>query len=343
MNMKDIEKYTEEHSKFEMFDFQERFSLSYAETNKTLEGLRKNGMIKYCDGFIYEVVNDAKQRKTEPIYTPKNEHEAFFIKVLWECIRSRDVSNTIIQSRLSCGYDMANRAIEWMEKNGYIELYPNRKVKMSVEEYFRKFGNPNKKQEESEDEERERIIRERRRVLMERLSMMTENADSDDEDEVDEDTDEQTRREYLEKRRAELITRMKRSFYSENDDFLSNDIDAEVDLDEKAIDLKSVLFKSLVYGLQENANDDKFILGFDGEPKYEFKLVNDDGALKISDGGKTLMQVPCTKRKVKNILKRYAPVILEDEEISITIENPYGTLMALLMLFSAIDAVMKMH
>lgn len=346
MDKQDIEKFIKEHRKFEMFDFQERFSLSYAETNKILEGLQENGVIKYCEGYIYVVVHDTKKSKTERIYKPKNEQEDFLLKALWECINKDIVSTSLIQRRLSCSYAMADRAIDWMEENGYIGSYPNRKVKMSAEKYIKKFGNPNKIQ--SENEERKRSIEERRRQLIERLSRMTESENLDDDNEDDntedgEDVDEQARREYLEKRRAELIARMQQSFKKEDkrDVIEREDADDKDEQDDETIELKKFLLECFERGLQEDTNDDKYILDLDGEQKFEFKFVNDGGALKISDGGKTLRQVGLSKRKVENILKSFVPVKLEDEEIFITITNPFGTLMAVLKLYSAIDALKK--
>ncbi len=346
MDMEEIKKYIVEHRKFEMPDFQEQFVLSYSEANKTLEGLEKSGIVRFCEGFTYETVSDSVEKKSEAVYTPKDEQEAFFLKALWECVKSGYASTSLIQRRLSCGYARAARAIDWMEENDYISSSPNHKVKMSVEEYCIKFGNTDIAQEQSEDEERERFIEEHRRALMERLSRMSDDDEDDESDDEDdeEDDEERARREYLERRRAELIERMRQSC---NDD--DGDGDAESEDDEEAderednsIDLRAVLIECLERGLQDVSDDDKFILGFDGEPKFQLKFVNGGSSLRISDGGKTLEQVSQTKRKINNVLKSFEPVKLEDDEISITLENPYGTLMALLTLYSAIDAVKKM-
>lgn len=347
MNMDDMKKYVEEHSRFEMPDFQEQFSLSYTEANKALEGLEKRGVIKFCDGFTYEVMHAVGEAKTETVYVPKDAQEIFLIRALWECVKSSDASTSLIQRRLSCSHAMAAHAIEWMEENGFVGSYPDRKVKISVEEYYAKFGNPNSEQEQSEDDERERYIEERRRALMERLRRMSDDEDdnSDEDAESDEDDDdEQARREYLEKRRAELIARMRQSCNDndEDGDAESEDDDEEDEQDDNTVDLRAVLIECLERGLQDKSDNDKFILGLDGESKFELKFVNDGRSLKISDGGKTVEQVSQTKRKINNVLKSYAPVKLEGEEISITIDNPYGTLMALLTLYSAIDAVKKM-
>lgn len=247
MNIEDMKKYVEENSKFEMPDFQEQFALSYTDANKALEALEKSGAIRFSEGFTYEAVHGSGDKKAEPTYIPKDEQEAFFIRALWECVKSGDASTSIIQRRLSCGYARAARALEWMEENDFIGSYPNRNVKMSVEEYYVKFGNPNTAQEQSEDEERERYIEERRRALMERLSRMSdddEDDDSDDDDDSDEeDDDAQARREYLERRRAELIARMRQSCNEDEEDEDSESEDEEDEQVDNAVDLRAVLIE----------------------------------------------------------------------------------------------------
>ena len=76
---------------------------------------------------------------------------------------------------------------------------------------------------------------------------------------------------------------------------------------------------------------------------FELKFVQNGSALRISDCGMIFPAVGQTRRKVKNVLKNYSSVVLEEDgEISITVENVFGTLMALMTLYSAVDAVKKM-
>lgn len=108
-------------------------------------------------------------------------------------------------------------------------------------------------------------------------------------------------------------------------------------------DIRSLIVKCLECGLQDNNSGQKYILGLNGELQFELKLVQEGDALRISDCGKTFAVAEQTARKVKNVLKNYESVVLEDNgEMSITIENPNGTLMALLTLYAATDAVKKM-
>lgn len=136
MNKQEIEKYLEEHEKFEMPDFQEQFSLTYAEVDKIFGELQKKCAIKFCGGFSYETVRESESGKhPKAVFIPKNEQEAFFIKALWECVKNRVAGTSFVQHRLSCSYLKAAHAIEWMEENDFISPYPERTVRMGVEEY----------------------------------------------------------------------------------------------------------------------------------------------------------------------------------------------------------------
>lgn len=106
--------------------------------------------------------------------------------------------------------------------------------------------------------------------------------------------------------------------------------------------MEPILVDCFSRGLQEDLDGTKFILGLNGESDFELKFVNGGSVLRISDGGRTLRTSTQTKRKIKNVLKNFAPVTLDGEEISITLDNPYATLMALLTLYSAVYAVKKM-
>lgn len=186
---------------------------------------------------------------------------------------------------------------------------------------------------DSGGEEREQYIEARRQTLLERLSKMdnVDNATNNEEEDKE-------RIKEIERRRRALMERLRRM--NEKDD--SADADEEHVQDNQTLDLRESLIKCLERGLQDKSDSDKFILDLEGSPEFELKFVNDGKSLKISDGGKTLTQVSQTKRKINNVLKEFVPVKLEGNEISITIENPFGTLKALLTLYSAIDAVKKM-
>ncbi|MCM1533660.1 MAG: hypothetical protein NC099_03295 [Corallococcus sp.] len=339
MEIKDIEKYVNECRRFEMPELQEQFSLSYEETNKVIDELQKSGVIKFRGGFSYEAIRwDKRKNFANTVCKPQNEQEEFFVQALWECVKNGESSVSLVQRRLVCGYNRAASAIEWMEKNNYINPYPDRKVKMSVEEYVDKFGYPEDQRQSTEEEERKKYIEERRRALMERLNVVSDDDDDDEDYSVA-----SARRKYLERRRA-MIEEMKRSCDTGNKDDGEGEDGASKGegKDDGYLDLKPILVKCIERGLQDDLDKKKYILGLDGEMQLELKFVNDGNALKISDAGKTFADIGQSKCKIKNILKRYPRVVLSGNEISITINEPQGTLMALLTLYSAIDAVKRM-
>lgn len=176
---------------------------------------------------------------------------------------------------------------------------------------------------------------------MERLSHFSDDNDDNDDDDDDDDEDEKNQAswEHLEKRREELVARMRQSIIEENKE--GEGEDEEDERGDDKLDLRHILIECFERGLRDKTDEEKYIIDLGGESKFEFKFVNNNCALKISDGGKTLSQITQTKRKVKNILKGFVNIEIEGEEISITIEDPSTTLMALLTLYSAIDAVKK--
>ncbi len=300
-----IRKYVLSKSDIEAPEIQDKFSVSYSATRKIIYELINKGVLKFDSGVVYKVV-----RKAIPVpeYTARNEEENIFIKALWQCVKLNSASLLLVQRCCSCSYNLAARALDWMEKKGYIGEYPERRMKISVDEYCRIFGTPD---------------------------------DVDDNNQADGEQDDRTRREFLEKRRQELIARMQQPFGNYEDDSAAkdkNNEDREVDTE---VDLRTFLIKCLERGLQYKSKDGKYVVGLDGQTQFELKFIRDSDMLMISDGGKTLQQTVQSKRKIKNVLKRFEPVVLENEEISISVKNPFGTLMGLLILYSAVDAVKK--
>lgn len=113
-------------------------------------------------------------------------------KALWECIKSGTVSLSFIQRRCHVNHNTAADILEWMEGNEYITTFPNRKVKLTVEEFSEKFGNPEDIAESFGEEKLERLIELRRKALMARLRAMEEAKDNevgDDDDDDDDDDD----------------------------------------------------------------------------------------------------------------------------------------------------------
>ncbi len=287
MNIQEIENFIKKFIRIEMPDIQERFGLKYSETVKALSQLEKKGIVKYCDGFTYELnTQGAESQATATIYTPKNEQEAAFIKALWECVKSGSASTSHIQRKCSTGFAMAARAIDWMEVNGFISPSKGsmpRDLLISREDFIKKFGNPDDN-DSAEKEDIESFMERRRCELIEHLSYMDDEDEEDDDDEDgDNDIDRaaQERREYLEKRRQELIERMQREMEEseENDD---------EDHDKTIAALQSEIRQMPNY----NADDETFSIKMnvsypDGTP-FRIKVKEHDGCWYLSDSGDTL-------------------------------------------------------
>lgn len=314
MDIQAVENYICEKKRIEMPDIQEQFALTYSNTVKVLSELEKKGKIKYCDGLIYEWKTQEGEAQTiSEIYIPKNEQEAKFIKALLECIKSGCANTSIIQRKCSVGYATAARAIDWMEENGFISPMNGsnpRSVLISQDDFIKRFGNPDD-DEPAEEEDMDNFMERRRRELMERLSHMDDDEEEDDDDDNDilscdvEDFDDklqhmldsvdrndnkdndnidkaaQERREYLEKRRQELIERMQREMAEDEGD------DKE-DHDKTVEALRTEIQQMPDY----NADNDTFSIKMeikypDGTP-FRVKVIEHDGCFYASDCGDTL-------------------------------------------------------
>lgn len=326
----EIRKYILQKSQIEAPSLQKRFSISYSECNTILEKLTKEGVLEFVSGITYKVNRKKSDSPNIDVYVPKNEQEAMFIKALWACIKNGSASASYIQRRCATGYVMASKAIDWMERNKFISPFNGpmpRDILIEKDEFIKKFGNPDSDESEDKDDSGEEDFN----SLMERLSCMDD--DGDDEEDIDKAA--QERREYLEKRRQELIERMKREINEDE----ANDDDEE---DEPTgADLRQVLTDCVMDGLSE-AEEGQYVLNLDGEPAFEFEFVCDGSELYISDGGETLKNTQLTKRKIRNILKEYPHIVLgENGKISVTLDSPDSTFMSLLNLYAAVDAIKK--
>lgn len=267
------------------------------EQETVIEGKRQplKEQLKEMENWDDEEVEDDEQ-------IDNNDMEQYK-KALWECVKSGIVSPSFIQLRCHVDYNTAMDIMEWMEENKYITAFPDREVKLTVEQFSEKFGDPEDIVKSSEEEEQKRIVELRREALMARFRAMKEDKeDDDDEDEDDEDDDEDS-----------------------DDDFY---------------ELMSNLTESIRYRFEGKNDEGKCIFAFDRETNFELSFLED--RIIISDGGSTLKMVQQSERRIRNVLKEYNSVKLENEEIFIIVEDGIGTIKSLLTLYAAIDAVKRM-
>ncbi len=121
--------------------------------------------------------------------------------------------------------------------------------------------------------------------------------------------------------------------------------DKKDDSEKKAnvVDLRPILIKCFEKGLEVKSNSENYVLKLNGKLEIEIKFVKEDDKLILSDGGKTILKTKKRYSVVEKILENFEPVTLKSDEICIDVENPDDTLMSLLILYSAIDAVVKMN
>lgn len=115
---------------------QQEFSLSYSEVVKAINELIQNDAVSYVSGFTYKVHKDMIMAW---ISDGVDINDKLFLRAIWFCIISENVSASRLQQDLSISYALATRFIEKMDKLGFIS-YSERKVLMTPDDYILKFG-----------------------------------------------------------------------------------------------------------------------------------------------------------------------------------------------------------
>lgn len=344
---------------------QQQFSLTYGQVRQVIEELTRVGTLEYISGVSYKVVKQEKNTDPVQVYVPKNEDEKRFIEILGVCIKHGQASPSFIQRRCSVGYTLATRAVFWMEENGFVTAFPDRKLTLTAEEYRLKFGISDEASASSGNSIRQKfeIFRreaeeKRRSLLNDQMRALLRNDEDDDDDEDEDDDDDADDDEDEDDDEINEIFKKFLDDADKNDD--DDEDDDEYDEDEENekddelprlskphitgpdFELKPFLVECFIRGLYENEAGDKFVIGFGNEHGFELKFVNDGKQLRIGDKGGSVANTQAGKRRITNLLKSYPQVRLEGDELCITLENPAETLMGLLTLYAAADAVKRL-
>ncbi len=306
-----VRQYVLSNTEIDLPKIQNKFALSYSEAKQMIAELVQDGTLEYVSGLAYKVIPSVQSEA-------KNKRKALYLKALWECVKSDEVSVELVSTRCNCDRAEATEAINWMEENCFITLYPKARVILTPKRYTMLFGPP----EECSNMSREETYKYIKKIQDESIAKMffklgtIENDDGDNEEETDVDDED---------------------IWNFDDDWREVDNEDE----SNSADAKDLLIESIFLRLKDKSKTEKYIMSLDGNWQFEIKFIQNGEKLKISDEGKTLAQATTNKQKIEEVLSEFAPVVLEDNEISVTIEDSTNTLMALLTLYSAVDAVKK--
>lgn len=318
---------------FEAPAVQQKFSLSYTDITEVLDELIAEKKIEFDSGITFKVktsvavdlVSKYIEKYGDKQYLFRSEDERSGIRALWVCMHNGEASAACIQRNMPYGYFKASRALEWMEKNGFVSPYPDRRIIITKDEFVKLFGNFDG--DIDDDEKRSsrfgKYSDSLRNSILDRLRSDLDDEGEDEDEEEDDDSDEDG---------IEDIS------FPEPRKIICSD-DGIVDI--SAVNVAAALAESVQCSVHEEGNE-KFVLGLDGLPDFSFKFVRNGSSLRISDGGQTLASSKLSRRQIQNRIKQYElPIELSEDEISITIANPTGTLKALLVLYALIDSVTK--
>lgn len=305
---------------------QRHFSLSYTATRQVIEELVGIGTLEFISGVAYKVNKPEKFKETPPVpvYVPESEDEKKYIEMLGICVKNGCATTSFVQRKCSVGFTLASRAVDWMEKNGYVTAFPERKITISAEEYAARFG----------------IREEKSSPLLDALrSKLSEQSDETEEDDED-----------LEISIDELFKLVESGESDEEEDDASEEDCASEEpkeIESTAFGtwerIKPMLSECFTNGLYEDGLGKRYIIGFGNGSCMELKFVRDGNSFRLSDGGDTVLHSQVSTRRIQNLLKDYRGVGLEDNEICVTIEEPTEALVALLTLYAATDAVKRLR
>lgn len=118
--------------------------LSSEEVQKVVEYTKGNNE-SYFDESIIEFLKNSNQCENE-VGEDGDNIQAVYIEALDIAITSGQVSISMIQRKLSVGYNKAGRIIEWMEHMGYISAFDGakaRRILITREEFEAKYSDYN--------------------------------------------------------------------------------------------------------------------------------------------------------------------------------------------------------
>lgn len=353
MDSKAIIKYVLTQDIVDMPALQKRFEISYGEIKSLMDLMVNAKMLEYVSGVTFKVLTKKSVENDEPFVVYENDPDKIvYKKALWECVKRQTVSIAVIQRELKIGFNRAGRAIEWMEENGFVVSYPEKKVLITEEEYKRFFGDPDKPYK-SDCEMRFVGIDEntQREAEIIRTTMydLVRSDDEDDDDCCDEPDNCEENSDNVGKINECLdlfktnVENYQKYLNGEQTEELENKRDTfESQLEKGYSNLHDMLAACFMLGLRERVEGEEYVIAMDDVTDFEIKFVDNGNSIKVSDGGFTLLESGITKQRIKNALKNYPPVKLDDNEITVTVNCPDDALRSIMILYAAVAAIKRM-
>lgn len=128
----------------------------------------------------------------------------------------------------------------------------------------------------------------------------------------------------------------------ESDDDDDDDGDENDEDKNSAPDVKTILISSVVRSVTKQSSGE-YVIGIGENLQFLFEYKRDAGCMRLSDGGTTMMLSPMTERRIKNALKKFPQVGVENKQLYITFFTPHDTFMSLMTLYAAVEFVLKLN
>ncbi|MDE6029962.1 MAG: hypothetical protein K2F90_06580 [Clostridiales bacterium] len=306
MQEQEIKNYILAQSEIEFPALQKQFSLSYIEAKAIVVGLENVGKLRYKSGVTYAVLSQPSDGN-QPEYAPKDGFEVKCIEALWWCIEEHAASSALVQRKCQVGFAKAMGIMEWLEKNGYITPYPDRRPLITKEQYWAKFGKRTWCDESNEESAPAS------RSLQDYFKTFKEtDEDGDDDGILDVD--------------KEIAKFMK-----------------SVEGDEPEVpDIETVLNENIARDIKKTTSG-SYVWELNGAFDIWFEYIRESNIVRISDEGSAFLETHLSDRRIKNAIKKFPQVQYGDNKVFIDVLKPSDTFKGVFALYSALDYLFKLE
>lgn len=345
--MSKITDYILSQQEINMANLQKQFELNYKEMKSLLDNLEKTGAIEYKSNLVFKIVNKSNSDFDSFNY---KEDEKFYLDGLWECIKCENADNQFVRQRLNLDLKETQKLICWFIDNDFYD-FSTKKILITEVDYFKKYGRREDTKQKIKNRQEfmqnwaknygsnylsdENILKRFYMEMDEQIKTIDKNnSDSEQNEDIgelnvtfDEDNDDED----------DEIDDFFETFLAEIDD---NDLDEDFG---DFFSLKNLVSLLMTMNIIDGNNKmQECLIQIDSEINLHFKVNKITDKIKITDGGRTILDNEELLKKANRILKDFNEVILDGNKLTVIIEHKDNVLRAMMTLYAAILAVRKL-
>lgn len=345
--MSKITDYILSQQEINMANLQKQFELYYKEMKSLLDNLEKTGAIEYKSNLVFKIVNKSNSDFDSFNY---KEDEKFYLDGLWECIKCENADNQFVRQRLNLDLKETQKLICWFIDNDFYD-FSTKKISITEVDYFKKYGRREDTKQKIKNRQEfmqnwaknygsnylsdENILKRFYMEIDEQIKTIDKNnSDSEQNEDIgelnvtfDEDNDDED----------DEIDDFFETFLSEIDDNYHDEDFGDYFSLKNLVSL--LMTKNIIDG---NNKMQECLIQIDSDINLHFKVNKITDKIKITDGGRTILDNKELLKRANRILKDFNEVILDGNKLTVIIEHKDNVLCAMMTLYAAILAVRKL-